>query len=325
MPEPIFLTGALGCIGAWTVKLLIERGDVPVIFDQSIDRRRLHDLMDETALDRARFVTGDITDGAAVEAALRGSGARKVIHLAGLQVPACRADPALGARVNVLGTINVFEGARRAGIERVAYASSAAVYGLTEDGGTPPPDETAACEPLTHYGVFKRANEGNARIFWLDHRLSSVGLRPLTVYGVGRDQGLTSDPTRALKAAILGRPFHIRFSGATDYIHARDAAAAFLAAVDRGPPGAYVFNLHGKTAEISQVVSLIEHVAGPKAQGLITYGGPRIPIPPELRGEAVGRALGHWQRTSLEDGFRETAESFRRLHAEGRLWTGDLE
>ena len=55
------------------------------------------------------------------------------------------------------------------------------------------------CEPTTHYGVFKRANEGNARVYYLDHGLNSVGLRPLTVYGVNRDTGLTSDPTKAKK------------------------------------------------------------------------------------------------------------------------------
>lgn len=325
MSTTYFLTGALGCIGAWTTKLLARRGDVPVVFDPNPDRRRLRDLMDEDELARVVFVAGDITDGGAVERALRESGARRVIHLAGLQVPACRADPAQGARVNVVGTLNVFEAARRAGAERVAYASSAAVYGLSEDDGTPPPDERAACEPLTHYGVFKRANEGNARICWLDHGLASAGLRPLTVYGVGRDQGLTSDPTRALKAAILGRPFRIRFSGATDYLHAADAASAFVAAADRAPAGANVYNLHGETAETARVVSLIEEAAGPASRGLVTFGGPRIPIPPELAGRAAAADLALHPPVPLDEGLRETAERFRKLRDEGRLWTGDLE
>ena len=115
-----------------------------------------------------------------------------------------------GALVNVAGTLNVFEAARTIGIKGIVYASSAAVYGMNDSDERL--DETAQCEPTTHYGVFKRTNEGNARVYFLDHGIDSVGLRPLTVYGVNRDTGLTSDPTKAMKSAVLGRPFHIRFS-----------------------------------------------------------------------------------------------------------------
>ncbi len=324
MNEPYFLTGALGCIGAWTVKVLLDRGDVPWVFDQAVERRRIEDLVENGDRGRIRSIHGDITDPAAVLEGLRSSGAKRVIHLAGLQVPTCRADPVLGAKVNVLGTINVFEAARRQGCERVVYASSAAVYGRSEDDCIPP-DEAASCEPLTHYGVFKRANEGSARIYWQDAKLSSVGLRPLTVFGVGRDQGLTSDPTRAMKAATLGRRFHIRFGGATDYIHARDTAHAFLAAADRAPPGAFVFNLHGETHPIEAIVAMIETAAGPSARGLVTAGGPEIPIPPELDGAALTRVLGPLPKTPVEAGIRETVDHFRRLAAEGRLFVGDLE
>ena len=187
---PYFMTGALGCIGAWVVKALVERGDVPVVFDRSDDTRRLRLLLDEASLGRVRFLRGDVTDASAVRTALAESRAQRVIHLAGLQVPTCKADPALGAMVNVVGTINVFEAARALGLPRVVYASSAAVFGLADEAV----DETVSPSPLTHYGVFKQANEGNARVYFADHGVSSVGLRPFSVYGVGRDAGLTSDP-----------------------------------------------------------------------------------------------------------------------------------
>jgi nucleoside-diphosphate-sugar epimerase len=180
--------------------------------------------------------------------ALESSGAEHVIHLAGLQVPTCKANPVAGAMVNVIGTLNLFEAAKSLGINGVVYASSAAVYGMNDDDV--PVDESAVCEPSTHYGVFKRANEGNARIYFLDHGVSSVGLRPLTVYGVNRDTGLTSDPTKAMKAAVLERPFHIRFGGATDFQYAADTAAAFIACADQLPDGASVFNLHGETVAV---------------------------------------------------------------------------
>ncbi len=322
MTESIFITGALGCIGAWVAKHLVERGDLPVAFDLGDDRRRLRDVMDEDELARVRFVQGDLCELEALVRALEESGARRIIHLAGLQVPLCRADPARGALVNVLGTIQVFEAAKRLGIERVVYASSAAVYRAAR--GAPPPAEGDEADPATHYGVYKRANEGNARVYFEESGISSIGLRPLTVYGVGRDFGLTSGPTRAMKAAVAGRSFHIPFSGATDFHYVADTAAAFIACADRGPRGAHVFNLHGVTAEVSRVVELITELE-PASRGKIRFAGPPLPLPPELDGSAIARALPGLPLTPLEAGIRATLERFRELRERGSLDTRDLE
>ena len=122
------------------------------------------------------------------------------------------------------------------------------MFGLADEAV----DETVSPSPLTHYGVFKQANEGNARVYFADHGVSSVGLRPYSVYGVGRDAGLTSDPTRAIKSAVVGRPFRIRFSGVTDFIYTADTAAAFIACADAAPDGAHVFNLHGDARNVAR-------------------------------------------------------------------------
>src|SRR5213080_4762902 len=153
MAETYFITGAQGCIGSWIVKALAERGDEAVVFDRSEDARRLKAIMKRSALERVRFIAGDITDVAAVRSALESSGARRMIHLAGLQVPTCKADPVAGAFVNVIGTLNVFESAIAVRAEQVIYASSAAVFGAGD--ADCPLDESAVCEPATHYGVFK--------------------------------------------------------------------------------------------------------------------------------------------------------------------------
>jgi nucleoside-diphosphate-sugar epimerase len=321
MPTPYFMTGALGCIGAWVVKALVERGDRPVVFDQSRDRRRLEAIIDAAHLARVTFVQGDVTDGAAVRDALEASGATRIIHLAGLQVPTCRADPARGALVNVLGTLHVFEAARALGAVCVVYASSAAVFGLSDEAV----DESVAPAPLTHYGVFKQANEGNARVYFRDNGLSSVGLRPFSVYGVGRDAGITSDPTRAMKAALLGRRFDIRFSGVTDLIYAADTAAAFVACVDQAPEGAQVFNLHGEAIDMASIVSRIDaHLPG-CSRGLITFGGPPIPMPPSLDDTALRALVAGLPKTSADEGIAETIRRFAELRDAGRLDTSDID
>jgi len=323
MAETYFITGAQGCIGSWIVKALAERGDTPVVFDRSEDTRRLNAIMEQRDLERVRVIAGDITDVSAVRSALEASGAPRIIHLAGLQVPTCKVDPVAGAFVNVIGTLNVLESAKVIGAERVVYASSAAVFGAGD--ADYPLDESAACEPATHYGVFKRTNEGNARVYFLDHRLNTVGLRPLTVYGVNRDTGLTSDPTKAMKAAVLGVPFHIRFSGATDFQYVADTAAAFIACADRAPEGAHVFNLHGETVEVARIAQLINQNSITPDRQLVTYGGPPIPIAPAINDAAIKRALGDLPSKPLAAGIRETMQRFAELRDAGRLDTSDIE
>ena len=320
MSHTYFITGAQGCIGSWIVKALSERGDEAVVFDRSDDSRRLNAIIDDAHLAKVRFITGDITEGNAVLSALSDSGAQRVIHLAGLQVPTCKANPVAGAAVNVAGTLNVFEAAKTIGIKRVVYASSAAVYGMNDDDVAL--DETAPCEPSTHYGVFKRANEGNARIYFLDHGIDSVGLRPLTVYGVNRDTGLTSDPTKAMKSAVLERPFHIRFSGATDFQYVADTAAAFISCADNAPEGAHVFNLHGETVAVERIAKLINSQSTGE---LITFGGPPIPIAAAMDDTAIRRVVSDLPSTPLETGVRETMKRFAELRDKGRLDTGDLD
>ena len=231
--ERTLVTGAYGCIGAWVVHELVRHGREVVTFDLSTEPRRLRLLLGND-VDSVPHVAGDITDGASVEHALDEHGITKVIHLAALQVPFVRADPPLGARVNVLGTVNVFEAAKRRELAPIVYASSIAA--LDRDGGVVGP-------PSTLYGAFKRANEHSARVYFEENGIASVGLRPHTVYGVGRDQGVTSAPTTAMLAAAAGQPYTIPYGGACQMQFVRDVARAFIAAGDAGAEGAEVHNL----------------------------------------------------------------------------------
>lgn len=322
---PFLVTGALGCIGAWVVARLLERGDQPIVFDMGTDPRRIRDLIGSDDLARVQFIQGDIADPDALRSCVEGHGVKRIVHLAGLQVPFCRADPMLGARVNVLGTVNVFEVAAKAGIDRVAYASSAAVYEREDEvRNQGAPDEDAAPHPNTHYGVYKLANEGTARVSHLEYGISSTGLRPLTVYGVGRDQGMTSGPTKAIKAAVVGEPYAIQFAGRTDFLYARDCADAFIAAAERGADGAAVYNLAGAAVEVTAFVEELVRQA-PEAADLIRVEGSELPVPGAIAGARLDEALPGLGRTSLEDGIAETLQRFRSLHGSGQLTTTDLQ
>jgi len=318
------VTGAHGFIGGWVVKRLLSRGARVVRFDQTSDARRLRQIMDESEIARADLVEGDITDPDALAPVIERYEVSHLIHLAGLQVPSCKANPRAGAMVNVVGTINVFDAVRKAAgrIQRIVYASSAAVFGT--QGVDRPLTELDDPRPTTLYGAFKRCNETTARVYYLDDGLSSIGLRPLTVYGVGRDFGLTSDPTKAMKAAVVGRPFHIRFGGQTDFLYVADTADAFIAAAVSTLTGAHIFNLHGETASVSDVIGEIEKVV-PESRGTISQSDQPLAIPGAIDGSAIRHALGELRVTPLNEGVRSTIEGFIRLKSEGRLDTSDLD
>src|SRR5580658_2515498 len=130
----VLLTGGYGCIGSWITRNLLERGDRVWIYDLKEDPKRMRLIMDEAALRAVTFVQGDVTDLSRLREALQANQITHIVHLAGLQVPTCRADPILGAKVNVLGTLAVFEAVRQLGpqIQRLVYTSSAAVFGPPE-------------------------------------------------------------------------------------------------------------------------------------------------------------------------------------------------
>ena len=119
------MTGGYGCIGSWVAKRLIDEGREVWIFDLKEDTHRLDLLLDDEQKSKVHFIAGDVADATAVRDAVERVGATHLLHLAGLQVPTCRADPMLGARVNVLGTLAVFEAAvaLKGQVKRVVYAS----------------------------------------------------------------------------------------------------------------------------------------------------------------------------------------------------------
>jgi UDP-glucuronate 4-epimerase len=319
MPNDRFLiTGALGCIGAWTVRNLVREGTPVVVFDLASDPRRLKLIMSDDELVRVTFVTGDITDLEALERALDEHAITRVIHLAALQIPFVRANPPLGARVNVVGTVNVFEAVarRRDRIGRLVYASSAAVYDAVDAGESGVVAHGAAGHPTTLYGVFKQANEGTARVYWQDAQVASIGLRPYIVYGPGRDQGLTSSPTKAMVAAALGKPYHIPYGGRAAYQYADDVARTFIACARAPFQGAEIFNLGGSVATMGEIVAAIE-AAAPEVRGLITFDDKPLPFPEAFDAAPLEQVIGALPFTPLAQAVADTIALFRERIAAG--------
>jgi UDP-glucuronate 4-epimerase len=314
--ECFLVTGSGGCIGSWTVRRLVERGERCIALDVAPERARLRRILDDDRLHEVKLVRGDVLEDGFLSRLIEEQEVTRVVHLAALQIPFVAADPVRGATVNVVGTVRVLEAARHAGgrIRGLAYASSAAVYDASG----------RELRPATLYGVFKVTNEETARMFWQDHGLPSIGLRPWAVFGPGRDQGLTAAPTHAMKAAALGVPYHIPFGGRLDLQYAPDVAEAFIGAALAEIRGAVVYNLRGNVVGVDEIVSAIEDVR-PDARGLVTHGDEAIPIAPELADGGFGRLVGDVPRTELRVAVRETIEHFAALADAGLLGAAELQ
>jgi nucleoside-diphosphate-sugar epimerase len=207
----------------------------------------------------------------------------------------------------------------------VSYASTAAVYGASYADTSGLVGDGSPAAPDSHYGVYKVANEGSARVYSLNDGIGSVGLRPFIVYGPGRDHGTTAEPTRAMLAAAAGAPYRMRFGGSIYLTYAEDCARTFVAASRAavGSSDAVCVNVPGHRTSVAQVANLIETIV-PEAQGTITWE--RAPLrAAALVSAPATEAFGTAFNRPLEDGIRSTIELFRRALDAELLALRDLE
>jgi nucleoside-diphosphate-sugar epimerase len=310
------VTGAQGCIGSWVVKRLIEAGHEVITFDVNDSLARLEMIAGPEVVARVDRRVGRIEDTEAVKKLVLDEGIGHIVHLAAVLMPFCQKNPVQGGLINVIGTLNLFEAARDSGANgkpvRVVYASSSAVWGPASEYGEGALTEDLPVKPATHYGVFKAANERNARIFFNENGISSIGLRPWTVFGPGRDAGLTADPTLAMRAVAQRKPFQIRLSGHMDLQYVRDVADIFIQCLFSPAQGAHVFNLRGDIVEMEALRLMLGEIR-PEALELISVAGPAVPVAFRMDDSALVRTVGEVPRTPLRSALVETIEAFERI------------
>ena len=269
--------------------------------------------MTEDELSQVTLVQGDLIRKEELDRALDEHGVTGVIHLAALQIPFCRADPIRGALVNVVGTVNVLEAVKERR-ERIAgplvYASSAAYFGAA-DPERAARDENADGRPSTHYGVYKQANEGNARIYWQDEGVPSIGLRPYNVYGPARDQGVTAEPTHAMGRRPAARATtSLTAAPSTFPLHGRRRA--------RLRPGEPSVFRGRERVQFPGPRRAHERAGGgdrggcARAAGPDTFDDTPLPLPAELAVGGLADLVGPVPVTPLAQAVAETVEHFRR-------------
>jgi UDP-glucose 4-epimerase len=293
----VCVTGGNGFIGAWLVKRLLDEGQQVRVFDLNAPGALIRQLTG-AAIERVEWQRGDIADAGAVNEAL--SGCDTVAHFAGVLTPFCQNDPVRGAMINVIGTLNVFEAAKKHGIARVVYTSSAGVYG---------PEHANYPEPTTQYGAFKLATEGSARSYWYNGKtVASIGFRPFVVYGAGREDGASAGVSLACRAAARGEAYTIPFTGRTGMIHVDDVVDAYWAALTRVVEGAHVFNLCGDTRSVDELIGEIEkQVPGAR----LDASGAPLQIVADLPADNINDVLPGLSVTPLAEGVARTLQYFK--------------
>lgn len=318
----VFVTGPTGCIGAATVEYLLEHGVDRVI---GFSRRRNLERIDSRYHDRVDFVEGDITDEHQVSAAVLAAQPTRIIHLAAFQTPDCLANPLRGLDVNVSGTRNLFHAASQlpGKLERFVFASSAAVYGPREIYESPTVENSAAFAPRNLYGFWKVAGEGMAQAFHAETGVASVSIRLATCYGPGRDLGMTSAPTAALKCIAAETAFRLPYQGREHYHYVADVGAGFAEAAIADFSGYRAFNLRGQTIPTTEFLEIARRTAGElgieNVDVAIAENADSMPFVNDLDQSETLEVFPRMPLTPLEDGIRESLRRFRQMHEAGEL------
>ena len=291
----IIIFGGCGFLGSWIVRAFLKKGYSVSIFDLKIQKELLCHVIGEE-INKIKFINGDITNFDQVQEATNNMD--HVINLAGLMTPDCSSNPILGAKVNLLGSINVFEALKKNNIKFLVYASSAGVFGQ-KDNYYPFPE--------THYGAYKLAVEGVARAYFNEAGISSVGIRPYVIYGPGREVGGTAGVTLACKAAKQGDSYTVNFSGKAGFVYVEDVADLVEMSIAQIPSGALTFNINGITADVRDFINLITKNIPLSDIGI--KGNP-LSIVDEIRGNEPSNIFKKFKYTSLEDGIKRTIDFY---------------
>jgi UDP-glucose 4-epimerase len=310
----VCVTGAAGFIGGHLAEELLRQGhEVVGLDDFSSGKRETAALLGGHP--RFTLVEGSIADGDAVARAV--DGARFVFHLAAIpSVPVSMNEPARTTAVNVGGTVQVLEAARRAKVERVVLACSCAAYG---DAPEQPKHEAMLPRPISPYAAQKIACELYAQTYTRAYGLDCVALRFFNVYGPRQDpkSEYAAAIPRFVTRLLAGQSPIVFGDGlqTRDFVHVADVVRAnLLAATAPGAAGEIVNVASGKSTSLVELIAVVKQVIGPAAAHLqIEHQAPRAG---DLRASSAdltrARAvLGYEPQVSLAEGLAGVVASMR--------------
>lgn len=308
------VTGGAGFIGSWVVRALMERGYSVRVLDN------LSTGSDANIPSGVDLITGDICDPEAVKKSVQGCG--RVFHLAAFTVVGESMDRAAECcQTNIVGTANVLTAAASANVERIVFSSSSAIYpGWIQ---TPITEETLP-EPENIYAQTKANCESLIKFFVDDKKIQGTVLRYFNVYGPGQTaySAYPSVIPAFLTRVQDGRPLLVHSDGSQtrDFVYAEDVARANIEAAEYPgePAGLPVYNIaSGVSTSVIDLARMVNRMAG-RSEDMVEFDDP---VPGDLQDNpaCIDRArdgLGWEPRTQLEDGLKQTWDSWRKVGQE---------
>jgi UDP-glucose 4-epimerase len=303
--QTVLITGGAGFIGSHLADAFVARGDRVLVVDDLSSGRRAQ------VPAAAEFHQLDVRSEAAAKL-VEGAGVHLLVHQAAqMDVRRSVRDPLFDADVNVLGTLNLLEAARRGGVRQVLFASTGgAIYGEQERF---PAGEDHPLRPVSPYGVSKLAVERYLYFYHAAHGLDAVCLRYANVYGARQSpHGEAGVVAIFLDRLLAGEPATINGDGeqTRDYVHVADVVRANLAAAGRR--GFAVYNVGtGRETSVVELYRLLAGAAGVELEPRFAPAKPGEQRRSVVDASRLAAELGVGELTELADGLRATAEWFR--------------
>jgi nucleoside-diphosphate-sugar epimerase len=308
----VLVTGGGGFIGLALARAIAERGETAVAFDLTFP-----DGVKPSG--RLKLVRGDITDASGVIAAMHSNAVDSVVHAAAIVGVAQAVQMSTTVlRVNVEGSINVFEAARILGVRRVIHMSSEEVYGAY---ATPVVNEESPCQPDTVYGASKLATEHFARAWRTMHGLEIINLRIGCTYGLRLPRARV--PKILVDAAVTGKAMHLPEGGDSrmDHVYVDDIVHGTMAALDHPTHPFDTYNLAtGAAPSVFDLIAILSDLV-PDArlsagEGAIKHpGGFNMPRKGALDISRATEVFGYQPRFDIRAGLEAYVRETR-LHSE---------
>jgi UDP-glucose 4-epimerase len=319
----VLVTGGAGFVGAYVVRDLLAQGKEVVVYDAAVSSNTLDMVLrDADARDDVRLVQGRVTDGWRMLRACREHRVDSIVHLASPLTQDVAANPPVGIEDVCSGTATIFETASAAGIERVVWASSIAVFGPVSSYGPDPIADDAAHEPESLYGSCKSLCERMAATYHQQDGTLSAGLRLTVVYGPGRLRGYMTFPSEFIRQVALGEPAELPFGDQlVNWQYVEDVAVMFTAALDAPLTGAVAMNTFGEARTFRAAADALQRLV-PDARiavrpGTFADDAGRSDTPTLYDDRVLRGLLGFEPRFPFERGIEATYRGYRRF-AENR-------
>lgn len=321
----VLITGGMGVIGAETSRKFVREGHRPIVYARHRDDSLIGDIVD-----KIDFESGDILDMPRLLDVIKRHRVTHIVHAAAFVGAVSAANPALSVQVNVMGTVNVLEGARLFGVGRVVYTSAKGIYGpIRGDYGPPhyrPIPEDMPKDPQRIYDSAKLMAERTTLYYAKNFGIDAAILRFATTYGPGKtarhgNMGVTS---QIVEAPFNGRPFHHPHGSEAkdDFIYNKDSALGiYLATVAKEVPSR-VYNIgSGEGLTLGDFATAIRK----RIPGADIQIGPGdnflgMPYPPHGIYD-VSRARNELRfrpEYDLDRAVDDYIESLKRMRAQGR-------